>query len=100
VRGPRPARPRDEPRCEFKGAARYLDALISNRRCKAVAWTYPQPSPGYEALTDHFAFYPDRVDAAWLDDERVLAQEGDFYGGWISTDLLGPFKGAPGTLDW
>ena len=87
-------------RCEFKGAARYLDALISNRRYKAVAWTYPQPSPGYEALKGHLAFYPARIDAAWLDDERVLAQEGDFYGGWISTELIGPFKGAPGTLGW
>ena len=86
--------------CEFKGAARYLDALIGNRRYEAVAWTYPQPSPGYEALKGHFAFYPGRIDAAWLDDERVLAQEGDFYGGWISTELIGPFKGAPGTSRW
>ena len=68
-------------RCEFKGAARYLDALIGNRRYEAVAWTYPEPSLAYEALKDHFAFYPGRIDAAWLDDERVLAQEGDFYGG-------------------
>jgi uncharacterized protein (DUF427 family) len=86
--------------CEFKGAARYLDALIGNRRYEAVAWTYPEPSPGYEALKDHFSFYPGRIDAAWLDDERVLAQDGDFYGGWITTDLVGPFKGAPGTLRW
>ena len=86
--------------CEFKGAARYLDARIDDRRCEAVAWTYPQPSPGYEELKDHFAFYPGRVDAAWLDDERVLAQTGDFYGGWITAQLVGPFKGAPGTLGW
>jgi uncharacterized protein (DUF427 family) len=86
--------------CEFKGAARYLDALIGNRRYEAVAWTYPEPSPGYDALEGHFAFYPGRVDAAWLDDERILAQEGDFYGGWISRELVGPFKGAPGTSRW
>jgi len=86
--------------CEFKGAARYLDARIDDRRCEAVAWTYPQPSPGYEELKDHFAFYPGRVDAAWLDDEQVQAQEGDFYGGWITAELVGPFKGAPGTLGW
>lgn len=86
--------------CEFKGAARYLDALISRRRYQAVAWTYPQPSPGYDVLTDHFAFYPGRIDAAWLGDERVLAQDGDFYGGWITGELVGPFKGAPGTLRW
>jgi hypothetical protein len=54
----------------------------------------------YEALRDHLAFYPGRVDAAWMDDERVHAQEGDFYGGWITADLVGPFKGPPGTLGW
>jgi uncharacterized protein (DUF427 family) len=86
--------------CEFKGTSRYLDALIGDRGYEAVAWTYPHPSPGYEELKDHFAFYPGRVDAAWLDDERVLAQDGDFYGGWITTELVGPFKGAPGTSSW
>jgi uncharacterized protein (DUF427 family) len=86
--------------CEFKGAARYLDALIGNRRYDAVAWTYPQPSLGYEQLKDHFAFFPGRVDAAWLGDERVLAQDGDFYGGWITAELVGPFKGGPGTMRW
>ena len=86
--------------CEFKGAARYFDALIGNRRYEAVAWTYPQPSLGYEGLKDHFAFYPGRVDAAWLDDERVLAQDGELYGGWITAELVGPFKGAPGTAGW
>ena len=87
-------------RCEFKGTAHSLDALISNQRYQAIGWMYPQPSPGYDALTDHLAFYPGRIDAAWLDDERVLAQAGDFYGGWISAELTGPFKGAPGTLRW
>ena len=79
--------------CEFKGPARYLDAVVDSRRFEAVAWTYPDPSPGYEALRDHVAFYPGRVDAAWLDDERVQAQQSDFYGGWITADLVGPFKG-------
>jgi len=78
--------------CEFKGAARYLDAVVDGRRFEAVAWTYPDPSPGYEALRHHVAFYPGRVDAAWLDDERVQAQQSDFYGGWITGDLVGPFK--------
>lgn len=86
--------------CEFKGSARYLDAIVHGRRFKAVAWSYPDPSPGYESLRDHVAFYPGRVDAAWLDQERVQAQPGDFYGGWITADLLGPFKGPPGTLAW
>ena len=86
--------------CEFKGTARYLDALIADRRYETVAWTYPDPSPGYAQLGDHLAFYPGRVDAAWLDDERVKAQDGDFYGGWITAGLVGPLKGAPGTLHW
>jgi uncharacterized protein (DUF427 family) len=87
-------------RCEFKGAARYLDALISHRRYQAVGWIYPQSSPGLHALTDHLAFYPGRIDAAWLGDERVRAQDGDFYGGRITAELVGPFKGAPGTPPW
>ncbi len=86
--------------CEFKGAARYLDALVAGRRFRAIAWSYPEPTRGYEALADHVAFYPARVEAAWLDDERVQAQPGDFYGGWITSDVAGPFKGPPGTAGW
>ena len=86
--------------CEFKGSARYLDAIVGGRQFVAVGWCYPNPAPGYEALRDHIAFYPGLVDAAWLDDERVQAQEGDCYGGWITSDLIGPFKGPAGTLAW
>lgn len=86
--------------CEFKGAARYLDATVSGRRVRAVGWTYPNPSPGYEVLRGHVAFYPGRVDAAWMDDERVRAQASDFYGGWITAELVGPFKGPSSTLAW
>jgi uncharacterized protein (DUF427 family) len=85
--------------CEFKGVARYLDA-VTGGRARAVAWTYPSPAAGYEALRDHIAFFPGRVDGAWLGDERVHAQEGDFYGGWITSDLIGPFKGPAGTAGW
>ena len=86
--------------CEFKGVARYLDAVAGARRVRAVGWTYPAPVARYEALRDHVAFYPGRVDAAWIGDERVQAQPGDFYGGWITSRLAGPFKGAPGTRCW
>jgi len=86
--------------CEFKGAAHYVDATIDGRRVRAVGWGYRDPSPCYERLRDHLAFYPGRVDAAWLDDERVEGQPSDFYGGWITSDLIGPFKGPPGTLGW
>jgi uncharacterized protein (DUF427 family) len=86
--------------CEFKGRAGYLDALVGERRVQAVAWRYPDPSPGYEPLRGHVAFYPARVDGAWLDDEPVDAQQSSFYGGWVTADLMGPFKGPPGTLRW
>lgn len=86
--------------CEFKGGAEYRDAVIDGRRVVAIGWTYPEPTPGYEQLADHLAIYPGRVDAAWLGNERVQSQEGDFYGGWITSELIGPFKGPPGTLGW
>jgi uncharacterized protein (DUF427 family) len=83
--------------CEYKGLADHLEPAAGGM---PVAWTYRDPSPAYEALRGYIAFYPGRVDAAWLDDERVSAQPGDFYGGWISADLIGPFKGALGTGGW
>ncbi len=86
--------------CEYKGVARYLDAVIDGRRFEAIGWSYADPSPGYSMLRDHVSFYPGRVDAAWLGDERVESQAGDFYGGWITADLVGPFKGPPGTRGW
>lgn len=73
---------------------------MDRRLVHAVAWTYPDPAAAYELLRDHIAFYPGRVDGAWLDHERVLAREGDFYGGWVAADLIGPFKDAPGTQRW
>ncbi len=72
--------------------------IVGGRRFIAVGWCYPNPAPEYEALRGHVAFYPGRVDAAWL--ERVHAQASDFYGGWITSDLIGRFKGPPGTLGW
>lgn len=86
--------------CEFKGMAHYLDAVIDGRRHRAVGWCYAEPTAAYAQLTDHVAFYPGRLDAAWLDDEPIHAQEGDFYGGWISAEITGPFKGGPGTMGW
>ena len=86
--------------CEFKGAASYYTVHGGGRIEENAAWSYPQPSPGFEALVDHVAFYPGRMDECTIDGERVLAQEGDFYGGWITSDIDGPFKGAPGTSGW
>jgi len=86
--------------CEWKGIAGYFDVLAGERREPAAAWAYPHPAAPYAALRDHVAFYPGRMDACWLDDERVRSQPGDFYGGWITADLVGPFKGGAGTRGW
>jgi uncharacterized protein (DUF427 family) len=86
--------------CEWKGIAAYLDVVAGKRREARAAWTYPEPAAAYAALRDHVAFYPSRMDACWLGDERVQAQAGDFYGGWITAELRGPFKGGPGTRGW
>jgi uncharacterized protein (DUF427 family) len=88
-------------RCEFKGVAAYCDLLVPGAApVRRAAWTYAEPVATYAALRDHLAFYPSRVDACFVGDERVVAQDGDFYGGWITSDVTGPFKGAPGTLGW
>jgi uncharacterized protein (DUF427 family) len=86
--------------CEFKGIARYYSLDDGERRSLAAAWSYLDPSPGYEAIRDHLAFYPSRVQACLVDGERVTSQEGDFYGGWITADIVGPFKGGAGTWGW
>ena len=86
--------------CEWKGEADYFDLTVNDRIESAVAWTYPTPMKAFEALVDHVAFYPARMDACWLDGERVVAQPGDFYGGWRTSKVTGPFKGDPGTGGW
>lgn len=86
--------------CEFKGVAVYWTAAAGGRRSPEAAWSYPHPSPGYEALRGHVAFYPGRVDACSVDGERVEPQPGDFYGGWVTSRVKGPFKGGPGTTGW
>jgi uncharacterized protein (DUF427 family) len=86
--------------CEFKGWAQYWDAVQGSEIRRAVAWSYPDPRPDYAALRGCVAFYPSRVEACYLNGERVVPQEGDFYGGWITARLVGPFKGGPGTRGW
>lgn len=87
--------------CEFKGVATYwgLD-MPGGKRVDDVAWSYANPSASYAALKDHLAFYASRVDECSVDGERVQPQPGDFYGGWITSHVKGPFKGAPGTMGW
>jgi uncharacterized protein (DUF427 family) len=86
--------------CEWKGDASYFDLRVGDRVARSAAWTYRRPRPGYESITDHVAFYAGRVDAAFVGAERATPQPGDFYGGWITSDVVGPFKGEPGTGGW
>ena len=91
--------------CEFKGKASYLDVQGVDDQGRPVvarraAWTYVTPSPGYEGLAGHVAFYPGRVTRCTVDGEVVEAQQGDFYGGWRTGRVVGPFKGGPETSGW
>ena len=82
--------------CEFKGLATYWD--LGDAR--EVAWSYEQPATRYAGIAGYLAFYASRVEQCWVDEERVIPQEGDFYGGWITSEIAGPFKGGAGTRGW
>ena len=86
--------------CEFKGHAVYWNIAAGGRKSPNAGWSYPDPTRRFLKLRDFVAFYPSRVDACFIDDERVRAQEGDYYGGWITSRVTGPFKGGPGTWGW
>lgn len=85
--------------CEWKGPAAYLDVDTGEQIIARAAWTYPRPSPGFEQLLDHYAFYPGLVECR-LAGELVRPQPGGFYGGWITDEITGPIKGEPGSLAW
>jgi uncharacterized protein (DUF427 family) len=86
--------------CEWKGEASYYTLHMVDRRIPNIAWYYPRPTADFVPITNHLAFYPSKVEACYIDGERVQAQQGDFYGGWITSDIVGPFKGGPGTAGW
>lgn len=86
--------------CEWKGTASYYDVVAGGKHAERGAWTYREPRPEFEAIRDAVAFYPGWMDACWVDEERVEPQPGDFYGGWITSEVVGPFKGAAGTSGW
>jgi uncharacterized protein (DUF427 family) len=86
--------------CEFKGTAVYWSLEVNGQRVSHAAWSYPAPAAGFEPMEGCFAFYAGRVEACFVDDELVTPQPGDFYGGWITSDIVGPFKGAQGTAAW
>lgn len=86
--------------CEYKGTASYYDLTVDGRTSRNAAWVYPDPAPGYEGVRGRIAFYPGRVDEVYVDGERVTPQPGSFYGGWVTSDVVGPFKGEPGSWGW
>lgn len=86
--------------CEWKGNARYYDLVVGDRKIFRAAWAYPSPSRAFEPIRDHIAFYPHLMDACFVGAEQVQAQAGGFYGGWITSNIVGPFKGEPETRGW
>lgn len=92
--------PRASSLCEWKGAAVYWSLVVDGLAVPRVAWSYPQPTAAFAAIRDYLAFYASRVDRCEVDGEVVDPQPGDFYGGWITSEIRGPFKGAPGTMGW
>ena len=86
--------------CEWKGVATYWSVASGGTSRANAAWSYPSPTRRYEVLADYLAFYPASMDACFVGDERVRPQPGKFYGGWITSNLVGPFKGEPGSEGW
>ncbi len=86
--------------CEWKGGASYVTYEHGGRRIDNIGWRYATPSPGYEQIAGAIAFYAGRVDEAWVGDERATPQPGNFYGGWVTSRIVGPFKGGPGSTGW
>jgi uncharacterized protein (DUF427 family) len=86
--------------CEWEGGASYWTVSVRGREQEAVAWSYEEPDEGFQVLRGRFAFYAGRVDACFAGDERVIPQPGDYYGGWVTKNIVGPFKGELGSERW
>ena len=88
--------------CEWKGIAEYANVVAEDGTVLVgdAGWTYPDPTTAFALIRHHWAFYAQRVDECWVDGEQVISNEGSFYGGWITSNVTGPFKGAPGTMHW
>lgn len=86
--------------CEWKGQAAYYTIAVGDQRAEHAAWFYPEPTPAFAGIQNYVAFYPSRMEACYVDDEQVQPQPGDFYGGWITSEIVGPFKGGAGTWGW
>lgn len=86
--------------CEFKGRGGYYHLNLDSNIIENVAWYYENPSPAFVAIKNYLAFYANKLEECYVGDERVKAQSGNFYGGWITSKITGPFKGEPGTWGW
>lgn len=86
--------------CEWKGQAHYYRVAVGEQSRSKAAWSYSSPNSRFKSIKDHVAFYPHKMDACYVEQERVRPQEGSFYGGWITDNIAGPFKGGPGTIGW
>ncbi|HXH88782.1 MAG TPA: DUF427 domain-containing protein [Gaiellaceae bacterium] len=86
--------------CEWKGSASYFDVVGGTERAERAAWSYPEPSPGFEPIRDAVGFYCAPMDACFVGEEQATPQPGGFYGGWVTSWIEGPFKGGPGTHGW
>lgn len=86
--------------CEWKGQAAYYDVVVGDQVAPRAAWTYPHPTPGFEPLAGAVAVMAAQMDRCTVDGEQVVPQPGGFYGGWITSWVVGPFKGVPGSMGW
>ena len=86
--------------CEWKGQARYYDLVTEAKVAQKAAWTYPSPTPGFEPIAGALAVMAGQVDRCTVNGEAVAAQPGGFYGGWVTSWVVGPFKGIPGSMGW
>jgi uncharacterized protein (DUF427 family) len=86
--------------CEWKGWAKYYSLIVGDKEVINVAWSYPEPTSSFAAIKDYIAFYAGPMDACYVNGEKVIPQPGSFYGGWITSDVVGPFKGEKGTWGW
>ncbi len=86
--------------CEWKGLASYVTVEVGGRRAVDGGWWYPEPTPAFGAIAGYYAFYAQRMDRCTVDGEVVAPNDGSFYGGWITSRVVGPFKGGAGTAGW
>jgi uncharacterized protein (DUF427 family) len=86
--------------CEWKGQASYYDVIVNEKIAPRSAWSYAQPAAAFSSIRDYVAFYAWVMDACLVDGEKVRPQPGNFYGGWITDDVVGPFKGDQGSSGW